>query len=252
MIDFHSHILPNIDDGSISMEETLNLMQEARDVGFTKIISTSHYIEDYYDSDEAERKELLNKIIEKTEPTPNCKDEKNRTDPKLHEIELYLGNEIYITNEMIQLLKDKKASTINNSKYVLFELPMNSKPFNAKETVYRLIENGYTPVIAHPERYSYVQDDIQYVKELADMGALLQSNYGSIIGLYGKKPEKTVKKLLKEDLIHFLGSDVHRTNQIYPKIPKIIKKLNKIISEEKIEELTEINPQKVLNNEEIE
>ena len=153
---------------------------------------------------------------------------------------------------MIQLLKDKKASTINNSKYVLFELPMNSKPFNAKETVYRLIENGYTPVIAHPERYSYVQDDIQYVKELADMGALFQSNYGSIIGLYGKRPEKTVKKLLKEDLINFLGSDVHRTNQIYPKIPKIIKKLNKIISEEKIEELTEINPQKVLNNEEIE
>ena len=83
------------------------------------------------------------------------------------------------------------------------------------------------------------------------MGALFQANFGSVIGLYGKKAEKTVKKLLKEDLIHFLGSDVHRTDQIYTKVPKILKKLNKIISEEKIQELTEINPQKVLNDEEI-
>ena len=235
MIDFHSHILPNIDDGSASMEETMNIIQEAKNAGFTKIISTSHYIEEYYESDEQERLELLNQV-----------------NKEFQDIELCLGNEIYLTSQMTELLKDKKASTINNSKYVLFELPMNAKPFNAKETVYRLIENGYTPVIAHPERYSYVQDNPEYVEELWEMGALFQSNYGSIIGLYGRKAEKTVKKLLKQDLIHFLGSDVHRENQIYPKIPKIIKKLNKVISQDKIEELTTINPQKVLDNEEIE
>lgn len=83
------------------------------------------------------------------------------------------------------------------------------------------------------------------------MGALFQSNYGSIIGIYGKKAEKTVKKLLKQDFIQFLGSDVHRPNQIYHNIPKIMKKLKRIISIEKIEELTTINPQKVLDNEEI-
>lgn len=234
MIDFHSHILPNVDDGSTSMEETLKLIQEAKNAGFTKIISTSHYIEDYYECNEETRKELLNKIRASS-----------------LDIDLCLGNEIYLTSEIPQLIKEKKASTINNSKYVLFELPMNAKPFNAKETVYRLIESGYTPVIAHPERYSYVQETPEYVEELANMGALFQANFGSVIGLYGKKAEKTVKKLLKEDLIHFLGSDVHRTDQIYTKVPKILKKLNKVISEEKIQELTEINPQKVLNNEEI-
>ena len=234
MIDFHSHILPNVDDGSTSMEETLKLIQEAKKAGFTKIISTSHYIEYYYECNEETRKELLNKIRASS-----------------LDIDLCLGNEIYLTSEITQLIKEKKASTINNSKYVLFELPMNAKPFNAKETVYRLIENGYTPVIAHPERYSYVQETPEYVEELANMGALFQANFGSVIGLYGKKAEKTVKKLLKEDLIHFLGSDVHRTDQIYTKVPKILKKLNKIISEEKIQELTEINPQKVLNDEEI-
>ena len=235
MIDFHSHILPNIDDGARNMEQTAQILKEAQEAGFSKIISTSHYIEEYYESDENGRKELLQKAQEKT-----------------NNIEIYLGNEIFISSEMIQLLKDKKASTINNSKYVLFELPMNSKPMNTKEIIYRLIENDYIPVIAHPERYTYVQNDPEYVKELFDMGALFQSNYGSIIGMYGTKAKKTVKKLLKENLIQFLGSDVHYENQIYPKIKKAIKKLRKILSEEELEELTTINAQKVLNNEKLE
>lgn len=235
MIDFHSHILPNIDDGSRDMEETLNLIQEAKEVGFTKIISTSHYMQDYYEYNEFERKSLLDSIKE-----------------QVNDIELFLGSEIYISDEMVSLLQEKEASTINHSRYVLFELPMNMKPFNGKETVYRLIENGYVPIIAHPERYHYVQKDIGYVSELAQMGALFQSNYGSIVGWYGKDAEKTMKKLLKEDAIHFLGSDVHRTNHTYTIIPKALKKLRKIISEEKLEQLTMLNAQKVLDNQEIE
>ena len=234
MIDFHSHILPQTDDGSISLEETINILKEAKQVGFTKIISTSHYLEGYYESNQKERNELLEKIKQENV-----------------EVELYLGSEIYISENMIEFLKDKKASSINNSRYVLFELPMGNETVLAKEMIYRLIENDYVPIIAHPERYSYVQDNPEYVNELLDMGAMFQSNYGSIIGLYGKKAEKTVKKLLKENLIQFLGSDVHREEHVYVLMPKILKKLKKIISSEKLEELTETNPQKVLNNEEI-
>lgn len=235
MIDFHSHILPGIDDGSRSIEQTIRMLKEAKEAGFTKIISTSHYIEGYYESDEAERTELLNEV------------QKN-----ISGIELYLGNEIYITNNMINLIQNKKASTINNSKYVLFEFPLSAKSMNDKEVVYRLIENGFVPVIAHPERYSYVQDNPEYIEELAEMGALFQANYGSIIGMYGKKAEKTLKKLLKNDLIRFFGSDSHRIDQVYTKMPKILKKLHKFLSDEEIEEFTVINPQKVLNNEDIE
>lgn len=235
MIDFHSHILPNIDDGASNMEETLEILEEARKAGFTKIISTSHYIEQYYEYNENSRKELINEV------------KVNNPD-----VELFLGSEIYITNELIKLIEQKQASTINNSRYVLFELPMNAKSIYTKETIYRLIENEYIPIIAHPERYSYIQENPEYIEELYDMGALFQANYGSIIGMYGRKAEKTVKKLLKDDYIHFLGTDVHRTNQIYTKIPKIIKKLDKIISSEKREELTLINPQKVLENQKIE
>ena len=235
MIDFHSHILPNIDDGSRSLNETIHILKEAQKAGFTKIISTSHYIDGYYEANEEQRTKLINEIRE-----------------KFQGIELYLGNEIYITNQMTELISEKKASTINNSKYVLFELPMNTKAMDVKEVVFRIMEKGYVPIIAHPERYQYVKEDIEYVRELADMGVLFQSNYGSSIGMYGKKAQKTQKKLLEEGLIQFLGSDVHTVEQVYTKMPKILKKLRKIISEEELEQLSTVNPQKVLDNEDIE
>lgn len=234
MIDFHSHILPNIDDGSRNIEQSEKIVKEAQDAGFTKIIATSHYIEKYYEYNEEERIKLIEQVRKQS-----C------------DVDIVLGNEIFFTEDMIKLIKEKKASTINNSRYILFELPMNSKPMNAKEVVYRLIEEGYIPIIAHPERYTYVQENIEYVRELFEMGTLFQSNYGSIIGMYGKKAEKTIKRLLKEKLIQFLGSDVHYENQIYPKIPKAIKKIRKILSDEELKELTTINAQKVLNNENI-
>lgn len=235
MIDFHSHILPNIDDGSRSLNETIHILKEAQKAGFTKIISTSHYIDGYYEADEEERKKLLNEVKE-----------------NFQDMEIYLGNEIYITNQMTELISEKKASTINNSKYVLFELPMNTEAMDVKEVVFRLMEKGYVPIIAHPERYKYVKENIEYVRELADMGVLFQSNYGSSIGMYGKKAQKTQKKLLQEGLIQFFGTDVHTVEHVYTKMPKILKKLRKIISEEELEQLSTVNPQKVLDNEDIE
>ena len=239
MIDFHSHIIPNIDDGSTSMKDTINMINEARQAGFTEIISTSHYIQKYYDLDCFEREKILDIIKKKV------------SEKKEINIKLYLGSEIYFTPEIIELIKNKKASTINDTRYLLFELPMNTKPLFVKEMVYELMQNGYIPIIAHPERYSYVQENIRYIEELAGMGVLFQSNYGSIIGMYGNSAKKTLKKLLKNNLISFLGSDVHRTGQIYPKIPKALKKLRKILSIEELEKLTTLNAQKVLKDEDL-
>ena len=236
MIDFHAHILPNIDDGSASMEESINLIKEAQQAGFTGIISTSHYLQNYYECDEAERRRILAELANQVKVA----------DVEAEIPKLYLGSEIYISTDIVELLEEGKASTINGTNYVLFELPMNSKPLFAKEVVYKLIENGYKPIIAHPERYSYVKEDIEFVRELKSMGALFQSNYGSVIGMYGGSAKKTLKKLLKEDLISFLGSDVHAVGQIYPKIPKILRKLEKWISPEKLKELTTLNAEEIL------
>lgn len=235
MIDFHSHILPGIDDGAKNLEQSIAMVNEAKKVGFTKIISTSHYMENYYECNEKNRKELLEQV------------QKN-----VNGIELCLGNEIYITNNIIELLQNGQASSINGTKYVLFEFPLiTTRPMNDKEVIYRLVENGYIPIIAHPERYPFIQENPDYLFELEEMGALFQANYGSIIGMYGLKAKKTLKILLKNNLISFFGSDAHRPEQVYNKMPKIIKKLKKIISNEEFEEFTEINPERVLKNENI-
>ena len=236
MVDFHIHILPGIDDGSGSIEETITLLKEAEENGFDKIILTPHYLEDTYEVNEENRNVLLSKL--------------KKCIPEIV-LDLYLANEIYVTHNMLDLLKEKQASTINNTKYVLFELPMTRNISNLNSIIYGLLENKYIPVIAHPERYKYVQEDPNMLIDLINLGVLFQANFGSLIGIYGNEAKKTVKLLLKANMIHFMGSDVHRKNTIYPQMNKIMKELKKVISEEKIEELTELNPNLVLQNKEI-
>lgn len=238
MIDFHSHILPSIDDGSREIAETFNLIEEAKNAGFTGIISTSHYYEGHYETDEAERKTWIEAIGE------NLKN-------KVPNMELYLGSEIYITSRITELIEQKEASSINNSRYVLFELPVQNRPNNLEDVVFKLLSSKYKPIIAHPERYEYVQKDPNQLIKLINMGVLFQSNYGSLIGMYGKKAQKTVKLLLQNNFVHFLGSDVHRENTIYPKIRDILKDLKNILPKEEIDELTTINAKLVLANEDI-
>ena len=239
MIDFHTHILPNIDDGSRSIDETFNLIKEAKEVGFDGIILTSHYIENFYETDVPERDIWVKAISE-------------NLGAKGIDTDLYLANEIYISENMMGLLEQQKASTINNSCYVLFELPLNEEPLNLYDVIYSLQENKLIPVLAHPERYSFIQKEPELIYDLIEKGCLMQANYGSIIGQYGVKAEYIVKKFLENNMIHFLGSDVHRQNSIYPKIPFALEKIREIVGEEKLEELTTINPKLVLANKKIE
>lgn len=238
MIDFHTHIIPNIDDGSRSIEETFNLIQEAKEAGFEGIVLTSHYIENYYETDVPERDIWVKAISD------NLKN-------KGIETNLYLGNEIYMSENMMNLLIDGKASTINNSSYVLFEMPLNAEPMNLYDVIYSLQENKLIPVLAHPERYSFIQKEPELVYDLIQKGVLMQANYGSILGKYGEKAEIIVRKFFENNMIHFLGSDVHRQNSIYKRIPQALEEIKEIVGEEKLEELTTINPKLALENKRI-
>lgn len=239
MIDFHTHIIPNIDDGSRSIEETFNLIKEAKEAGFEGIVLTSHYIENYYETDVPERDVWVKAISD------NLKN-------KGIEANLYLANEIYMSENMMKLLIDGKASTINNSSYVLFEMPLNAEPINLYDVIYSLQENKLIPVLAHPERYSFVQKEPELVYDLIEKGVLMQANYGSILGQYGEKAELIVRKFFENNMIHFLGSDVHRQNTIYKRIPEALDEIRAIIGDEKLEELTTENPKLALNNKRIE
>lgn len=238
MIDFHSHIIPNVDDGSKSVEETFELLKEAKEAGFSGVISTSHYMEGYYETDVAERNVWIKAISE-------------NLDKKDIDLKLYLGNEIYITKNIVNLLETGKATSINNSNYVLFEFPMNTKPMDMYDIIYDMLEYKLIPILAHPERYSFVQKDPNLIYDLIEKGVLMQSNYGSIIGMYGEKAEIVVRKLLENNMVHFLGSDVHKVGSIYPRIQNSLKEIKDIIGEDKLNEICSVNPELVLENKRI-
>lgn len=238
MIDLHSHILPGLDDGARTIEETFNLIKEAEEAGFEAIISTSHYMEGYYETNVAERDVWLQSI------------QKNLHIKNLG-MKLYLGNEIYFSEHIIKLLEERRASTINDTSYVLFEMPLNAEPLNMYDVIYSLLQYKLVPILAHPERYSFVQQEPELIYDLIQKGVLMQCNYASIIGYYGEKAKLIAKKMFENKSVHFLGSDVHRPKTIYPRIPNILKEIQNIIGEQKLEELTTINPELVLNNKRI-
>ncbi len=238
MIDFHTHILPKVDDGSKSVEETFELLKEARNAGFDSIISTSHYMEKYYEVNVAERQIWIDAL------SANLQKEGIN-------LNLYLGNEVYITENIIQLLETGKATTINRTNYILFEFPLNVKPMNMYDVIYDMLQYKLIPVLAHPERYVFVQKEPEIIYDLIQKGVLMQANYGSILGQYGEKAQLIVKRFFENNMIHFLGSDVHKKNSIYPRIPQALSEIRLLVGEEKLEELTTINPGLVLENKKI-
>ncbi len=239
MIDVHAHILPGIDDGARDIEDTIEMIKEAEKAGFTDIITTSHYIENEYNVNKENRKYIIEAIQEELSK-------------ENIEINLYNGAEIYITNELLDLVEDGVAPSLAGSRYVLFELPLSgSKVIYIEQVIEDLIVAKYTPIIAHPERYDMVKDNPNVAVEWVKKGALLQSNYASIIERYGHKSKQTLLKLIDANAIHFLGTDTHRPNTIYSQMSDILEEFRKEIGEEKLNELTTINPQKITNNEKI-
>lgn len=238
MIDFHSHIIFDVDDGAKTIENSVKMILEAEKAGYTDIIATPHYMEGYYEiekNDIREKVVLINTILEQ-----------NNINVKIHQ-----GNEVYITNNIINLIDEGIVSTINDSRYILIETPMTIEPLNLIEVIYNILENKKVPVIAHPERYTFIQKDPNKLYNLIQQGVLFQANIGSLIGLYGKEAKRTVIQLLQNNMIHFIGTDTHMPDSIYTKVDTAIEELKKIISEEKIEKLMYDNAKKVLDNEEL-
>lgn len=239
MIDVHAHILPNIDDGSGSIDETFKMIGEACDAGFSDIITTSHYIEETYNVNRLQRKQLISAINAKLK-------EKNVN------INIHNGAEIYASQNMADEIYDGTIPTLANSRYVLFEIPMNSKILYLDRIIENLIGRLYVPIIAHPERYAIVQDNPNIVLNWINKGVLLQCNYGSLVGGYGNRAKKTIIKLLNANAVHFLGTDCHNQNSIYTAMDEIKEAYYKIIGKEEFEKLSTKNPACILNNVKIE
>ena len=233
MIDIHAHILPGIDDGADAIADSVEIIRELVGQGVTDIVATPHYmVETIYSSPRTKNLVLLSKLRQALK----------YEDVKVN---LYLGNEIYITDRIAELIWDGKISTMAGGNYILVELPMSGEYSGYEDIFLELMNAGYKVVLAHPERYNSVQDDYNVLKELNEMGVLFQCNIGSILGQYDKKAKKTIQKMASEKLIFAFGTDIHRCRgEGY--IDGAIKRLSKYYGERELKQIMESNPRKII------
>lgn len=234
MIDIHSHLLPNVDDGVKSFDESVDIIKNLSYRGVTDIIVTPHYVADtVWTSSRQQNRLLFAKLQQKVQGIP---------------VNLYLGNEIYIDRDIERLVKSFEISPLADSKFLLIELPMSGEFEDYEAILTDLLLKGYRVILAHPERYHTIQKDWRIAEKLHENGVLLQCNLGSILGQYGHKPAKIVKQLAKSDLIFCFGTDIHHPRD-YSEISRARRKLMKYYpSEADLDQILDKNPRQILGS----
>ena len=203
LTDWHSHILPGVDDGVATMEESLEILKEYEDLGVKKVWLTPHIMEDYPNETEKlkERFEELKKAWEGN-------------------LEIALASENMLDTLFESRLENNDFLPIGEEgNHLLVETSYFTPPYGMDEMLANIQKKGYYIILAHPERYRYMEE--KDYKKLKDMGLLFQMNYLSLVGAYGETARKKGEWLLKKGYINYLGSDIHRIGHFRNQIEKI-------------------------------
>lgn len=234
MIDLHSHILPELDDGAQSLWESLEMARMAVDSGITVMAATPHCVHD-------RAEEVMDSWQLMTEA--------------LREMEIPLrllpGMEIFGTSDTVRLLKEGKLLTLNGSRYPLVEFRFHSTGDEETVILRSLCKAGYRPVVAHPERYSYVQNNPGLIHQWFRMGCLIQVNRGSLLGRFGRHAQAMAVELVERGFATVVATDAHSARVRTPWMRDIREVLTKEISPQCARTLLLENPKRILKNEDM-
>ena len=206
MTDIHCHILPDVDDGAQNAEESFLMAQLAADSGAQALIATPHF--------------LL-----PGDPCPLTAAEIVREIGLLNDqvksagVRIYPGMEVFGVDDLGDWIRERRVLTLNGSRYLLVEFFMDDRPYRVDSVIESILECGLTPVIAHPERYQFLQQDPQLARRWVRLGCKLQVNKGSVLGAFGRRAQNTAAGLMEEGLVFAVASDAHspfrRTTDLY-------------------------------------
>lgn len=231
MIDLHSHILPELDDGSPSLQESLAMARMAVSSGVTVMAATPHCTDaraqEVFDSWKLLRQALRENRIP---------------------LKLFPGMEIFGTEDTLQLLRDGKLFTLNGSRYPLIEFSFHSGGSAETRILHSLCKVGLRPVVAHPERYSYVQYDPEILNKWHRMGCLMQVNRGSLMGRFGTRAQEMAEELVERNFAAVVASDAHSSQVRTPWMTDVRKLLVQDFSPAIAKRLLLENPARILKD----
>lgn len=215
MVDIHCHILPGIDDGAADLYDSLSMASLAEKSGVKAIVATPHCNVPGSPSNYFDRH--FREILIKT---------RKAFEAEGISVKLLGGMEVFATYDLPELIKEGKILTINQSRYLLVEFGFYEEPEFAQIMVRRLRELNVVPVIAHPERYEFIKEDLEFAKNLKAEGCVFQANKGSFLGRYGSSTEKCAFELINNRLIDVIASDAHNPDIRTPHMTGALEKLN--------------------------
>lgn len=200
-VDVHSHLLPGIDDGVDTWEESLYILEELIKIGYNKVITTPHVMSDHYPNTPeiilGKLHELRHLIRQHGLP-----------------VEVEAAAEYYLDETFLTNLENNGKFLTFGDNYLLFETSFINKPTFLIEAVFKISAHGYKPVLAHPERYIYIQENMKILEDLLERDVLMQLNINSLTGYYSKAARKLAEKLIDNNYISFLGSDCHNERHL--------------------------------------
>jgi protein-tyrosine phosphatase len=235
MIDIHSHIMPDIDDGARSIEEAVEMARVAFQDGIEYMVSTPHMFNGL--SDNPQPPEVVARVAALNEAIGSGG------------LKVLPGNEVHVSHEIVELAKTNRVTKINQRNYMLVEFPQFTVPIGAEDVFYRLLLSGIKPILVHPERNGQIQSHPSIVENFINRGVLIQATAMSVTGEFGPAAKACVDKLLRHNCVHFLATDAHRTKSRPPILSKGRDAAAAIIGPERAAALVEGNPRAVINGE---
>lgn len=198
--DMHSHLIPGIDDGSKTIDDTLIMLEKFKALGYKKVITTPHVMSDFYQN--------TPEII-----LGGLADVRAEIAKRGLDIEIEAAAEYYLDFNVNELIQDKKLLTFGKN-HVLFELSFTQEQAGVNETIFNMITEGYKPILAHVERYPFYYNNWERINEYRDRGVLLQLNINSLSGQYGPAVKRMAEQLIDRDWIDVIGSDCHHIGHL--------------------------------------
>ena len=235
MIDTHLHILPGVDDGPESIQESLALARVLVQEGIHSAIATPHYNDEFPQRPAAEIRERVNDL-------------QQELDRQGIPLRLFAGHEALIKPGLVEDIQTGRLATLNGSRYLLLELWYSNWLPVTDRVIFELRAFGITPILAHPERYCVFQNELERLASLLRQGVLIQITASSLVGMQGRTVHRTAETLLRRGLVYCIASDAHGLHRRPPAIEQSLRRAVQLIGQVRTQQVIEDYPMTIIND----